>query len=370
MVYKYGGDRILFFTAAFLTIFGLLMVYSASSIAASSQHGMSSYFFLRQLVYAGFGFLALIVLMNVDYHFWQKPRTVFGFVLLCALCLLFVLTQPSINGAHRWIRIGAGASFQPSEIAKLAILVFIAWFLHKHEGEINQFARGLLPLALVLALFTGLIASEPDLGQALCICIIAVVLLYVAGLAWRYMAGAALLAVPVFYFLVIRVPFRWERIKAFMNPFDDPLGSGWQISQSLIAIGSGGTSGLGLGASKQKLFFLPEPSSDFIFAVIGEELGLIGTGMVALAFLVFFYRGVRIVLQAPDRFGFYLGLGITLMVVLQGFINMSMVLALIPTKGIALPFLSQGGTSLLLNLAATGVLLNLSYHNRSAEEPE
>ena len=170
------------------------------------------------------------------------------------------------------------------------------------------------------------------------------------------------MAIPVFYFFVMRFPFRLERIKSFIDPFHDPLGSGWQISQSLIAVGSGGVSGLGIGDSKQKLFFLPEASSDFIFAVIGEELGLIGTSLVAIAFLLFFYRGIRIVLRSPDRFGFYLGLGITLMVVLQGFINISMVLAMMPTKGIALPFMSQGGSSLLLNMIATGVLLNLSNH--------
>jgi cell division protein FtsW len=172
------------------------------------------------------------------------------------------------------------------------------------------------------------------------------------------------------YFFVIQVPFRLERIKSFLNPFHDPLGSGWQISQSLTAVGSGGFAGLGLGASKQKLFFLPEPSSDFIFAVIGEELGLIGTSLVAIAFLIFFYRGIRIILRSQDRFGFYLGLGITLMVVLQGFINISMVLAMMPTKGIALPFISQGGSSILLNLLAVGVLLNLSHHNKLAEAAE
>jgi cell division protein FtsW len=171
---------------------------------------------------------------------------------------------------------------------------------------------------------------------------------------------------PVFYFAVMRVPFRWERILAFLNPFHDPLGAGWQILQSLTAVGSGGVFGLGLGASKQKLFFLPYAHSDFIFAVIGEEIGLVGTCLVSLAFLVYFLRGLRITLRAPDSFGYYLGLGITLMVVIQAFINISMVLALLPTKGIALPFISQGGSSLLLNLAATGILLNISHHSEKA----
>jgi cell division protein FtsW len=328
---------------------------------------MSLYYFLRQLLYASLGFLLLIWLMNIDYHIWQKSRTIVLMLILCVLCLGLVLTQPKVNGAHRWIRYGGLVSFQPSEFGKLAVLIFIAAFLHKYESEINQPLRRLLPFGAVIALFAGLIAIEPDLGQALCLCMIAAVLLYIAGLSWQYFAGAALLAVPGFYFFVVQVPFRWERIKAFLNPFHDPLGAGWQISQSLTAVGSGGITGLGLGASKQKLFFLPEASSDFIFAVIGEELGLLGTCLVTSAFLIFFYRGIRIVLRSPDRFGFYLGLGITLMIVLQGFINISMVLAMMPTKGIALPFMSQGGSSLLLNLIGTGILLNLSHHNRLTE---
>jgi len=370
MAYKPSSDRVLFFTVGFLTIFGLVMVYSASSVIASSQHGMSSYFLLRQLVYAGVGFLLLIFLMNVDYRNWQKPKVIRAILIVCAIALVFVLTQARVNGAHRWLRYGGFISFQPSEIAKLAVLMFAAAYLERHEAEINQPIRGLLPFGAVVGLFAGLIAIEPDLGQALCLCAIAGILLYTAGLAWQYLVGAALLAMPAFYFFVMRVPFRMERVKSFLNPFHDPLGSGWQISQSLTAVGSGGLSGLGLGASKQKLYFLPEASSDFIFAVIGEELGLIGTCLVAIAFLIFFYRGIRIILRSPDRFGFYLGLGITLMVVLQGFINISMVLAMMPTKGIALPFMSQGGSSLLLNLLAAGILLNLSHHNKLVEATE
>jgi cell division protein FtsW len=367
MAYKPSGDKILFFTAGFLTIFGLVMVYSASSIMAASQHGSSSYFFLRQLMYAGIGFTALIFLMNVDYHVWQRPKVIFPLLLICALALVLVFTQGKINNAHRWIRFGDFFSIQPSEFAKLALLIFVAWFLHKYEGEINQPVHRLFPLALVIGLFAALIAKEPDLGQALCLCMIVALLLYVAGLSWKYFAAAVLLAIPLLYVSVILEPFRLERIKAFLNPMHDPLGSGWQIKQSLTAVGSGGLTGLGLGAGKQKLFFLPEANSDFIFAVVGEELGLIGTCLVSLAFLLFFYRGIRIVLRSPDRFGFYLGLGITLMVVLQGFINISMVLNMMPTKGIALPFISQGGSSLLLNLLATGLLLNLSHHHKLAQ---
>jgi cell division protein FtsW len=354
MAYKPSSDKILFFTAGLLTIFGLVMVYSAS---------MSSHSFMRQLLHAGVGFVFLIFMMNVDYHIFQKPKVIGTLLVLCVLVLIFVLTQGRVNNASRWIRYGPYISFQPSEIAKLVVLVFIADYLHKHESEINQPIRRLLPFGLVVLLIVGLIAKEPDLGQALCICMIAAIVLCIAGLAWYYFAGAVLLAAPTIYFSIQHFPHQWARIKVFLDPFHDPLGIGWQIRQSLTAVGTGGLSGLGLGNSRQKLAFLPEASSDFIFAVIGEELGLIATCLVVLAFLIYFYRGIRVTLRSPDRFGFYLGLGITLMVALQAFINMSMVLSMMPTKGIALPFMSQGGSSLLLNLIATGVLLNISSHN-------
>jgi cell division protein FtsW len=362
MAYKPSSDRILFITTSFLTIFGLVMVYSASSVMAASQHGISSYYFLRQCAFAGAGFVLLLLLMNVDYHVWQRDRVIQVLVLVSLAALVLVLTQPRVNGAHRWLRYGSLISFQPSEIAKLVLLLFLAVYLHKYEREINEPTRRLLPCMALVVLLAGLVGLEPDLGQAICLVLIAGVLLFIAGLNWTYIAGAFTLVVPTFYFFVVRVPFRWDRIRAFLDPGLDPLGSGWQIIQSLTAVASGGLWGVGLGASKQKLFFLPEAHSDFIFAVIGEELGLLGTLLVALGFLLFFIRGMRITMKAPDRFGFYLGLGVTLMVVLQAFINISMVLALMPTKGIALPFISQGGSSLLLNLMATGVLLNISHY--------
>jgi cell division protein FtsW len=361
MSYKATSDRVLFITTSLMTIFGLIMVYSASSAVAANKYGMSSYYFLRQLAYAGVGYLLMILLMNVDYHFWLKRKAILVSLALSLGLLIVVFTQPKINGARRWIRYNS-LSFQPSEIAKLALLIFLAYYLHKHELEINEPKKRLLPCLGVLSLFAGLIAIEPDLGQAVCILLIAGILLFIAGLSWKYIAGAALLLLPSFYFFVWRVPFRKARLEAFSNPSTDPLGTGWHIMQSLIALGSGGIFGLGLGASKQKRFFLPEAHSDFIYAVIGEELGLIGAFFIAAAFLLFFYRGMRVTFRAPDRFGFYLGLGITLMVVLQAFINISMVLAMMPTKGIALPFISQGGSSLLLNLTATGLLLNISHY--------
>jgi len=366
MAFKPGSDKILFVTAGFLTIFGLLMVYNASSVVASSEHGMSFYIFLKQFTYAVFGFACLIWLMRIDYHKWLDKRILYTALVLCAFALVFVLTEPPINGARRWIRIGSLLSFQPSEMAKLSVIVFIAAFLHVHESKIKKPTWHLLALFLVIGFFAGIILIEPDFGQALYICFIAAVMLFVAGLSWKYYASAILMAIPCFYFFVVRYPYRWNRIIAFIDPSKDPQGTGWHITQSLTAVGSGGLTGLGLGAGKQKLFFLPEASSDFIFAVIGEELGLLGTCVIICGFLIYFFRGMKIVLHSSDRFGFYLALGITLMIVMQGFINISMVLAMIPTKGIALPFISQGGTSLFLNLLATGILLNLSYRNQLA----
>lgn len=366
MAYKFGSDKILFVTAGFLTIFGLLMVYNATSVVASTEHGISFYAFLKQLAYASVGLLCLVRLMDVDYHKWQNPKILYTVLAICAIALIFAMTQAPVNGARRWIRIGGFLSFQPSEAAKLAVIVFVAAFLHVHEDKVKRPTQHLVFLFLVIGFFAGLILIGNDLGQAFTVCFIAAIMLFVAGLSWKYYASAFLMAIPCFYFFVVRVPYRWERILTFLDPYRDPNGAGWHIIQSLTAVGSGGLTGLGLGAGKQKLFFLPEAGSDFIFAVIGEELGLLGTCVITCAFLIFFFRGMKIVIRSSDRFGFYLALGITLMVILPGLINMSMVLAMMPTKGIALPFLSQGGSSLLLNLAATGILLNLSHRNQMA----
>ncbi|MEJ2111470.1 MAG: FtsW/RodA/SpoVE family cell cycle protein [Acidobacteriota bacterium] len=240
MAYKLGSDKILFGTAGFLTIFGLLMVYNASSVVASSEHGMSFYVFLRQLAYAGIGFGCLIRLMNIDYHKWLEPRYLYTALVLCAIALIFVLTQPTINGARRWVRIGGLLSFQPSEGAKLAVIVFIAAFLHFYEDKVKYPNRHLFMLFAVVGFFAGLIVIEPDLGQAICICFIAAIMLYVAGLSWKYYASALILAIPCFYIFVVSEPFRWARIMAFLDPYKDPTGTGWHIIQSLTAVGSGG----------------------------------------------------------------------------------------------------------------------------------
>jgi len=360
MAYKPSSDKILFLTASLLTTFGLVMVYSASAALASDKHaGDSAYFFLRQLVFAVVGYFMMLWLMNVDYHVWQGRKLRKILLIASAASLVMVLFHPAINYSHRWLRVGS-VSFQPSEIAKLVLLIFLADYLQKHESEINNFRQRLLPCLAVVALFAALIVVEPDLGQALCILFVVLMLLFAAGLSWKHIGTGAMVGLPAIILAVLLLPRRFERILTFLDRSQDPLDAAWQITQALTAIGSGGFWGVGLGASTQKLFFLPEAHSDFIFAIIGEELGLCGAGLLCLGFVLYFYRGIKTTLKAPDLFGYYLGMGITLMVVMQAFINISMVLALLPTKGIALPFISQGGSSLLMNLIATGILLNIS----------
>ena len=367
MTNRYSSQRILLLAVSVLTIFGLLMVYSASSVVASLKWGSSSYYVLRQVAYAAIGYFLMILLMNVDYHVWGKKKTAVRLTVFSLVSLTLVFTQPVIKGAHRWLRFGNFLSFQPSELAKLVLLTCLALFLHKHELEIHRPGRPLLYCLLLVSSFVGLIGAEPDFGQALCLCFMAALMLFVAGLSWKYFATATLVLIPTMSLVIWKVPYLWTRIQTYWDPSRASLGAGWQIKQAKIAIGSGGFFGLGLGAGIQKLFFLPEPHGDFVFAVIGEELGWIGTSLVALTFLVYLFGGLRAACRAPDRFGFYLGLGITLMIVLPSLVNMSMVLALLPTKGIALPFISQGGTSLLLNLIATGILLNISISPREIE---
>ncbi len=366
MAYKPTSDRTLFLTASLLMVFGLVMVYSASSVVASDRHdGNSSYFFLRQLIYAAVGYAAMIGLMNIDYHLWKNKKLILILLLANGVLLLLVFAHPTVNRAHRWLRYGS-ISFQPSEMTKLVLLIFMAAYLHKYEAEINRFRDRLLPCLAVIVGFAVLIAFEPDLGQAICILMIAAVLLFAAGLSWKYIGLAVATGLPALCMVVLLFDYNIQRWVAFLDRSFDPLKTTYQITQSLTALGSGGIAGLGLGASKQKHLFLPEAHSDFIFAIIGEELGLIGTSLLCLAFVIYFYRGAKIAFKAPDTFGYYLALGITLMVAMQAFINISMVMALLPTKGIALPFISQGGSSLLMNLMATGVLLNISNYAEKA----
>jgi cell division protein FtsW len=311
----------------------------------------------------------LFVIMKLDYHVYKKPAVVFtALSAAIGLCVL-VFFLPARQQTHRWITL-PGLSFQPSEMAKLALVAFLAYSLEKRKGRVNEVGT-LVPVGVIVAMLAGLILLQKDLGTALALVITTAVLLYVAGLNMKWIGVSALAAVPLgyvaFYFLVFLVPYRWKRILAFWNPEADPLGYGFQILQSLTAVGTGGIHGLGYMESKQKLFYLPAAHTDFIFAVIGEELGLIGTGLVLSLFALFLWRGLRASKRAPDLFGFYLALGITATVCVQAFINMSVVLGMVPNKGIPLPFLSYGGSSFVVMLAAVGILLNVSQQGDVAK---
>ncbi len=341
------------------------MVFSASAMTAREEFGNGYIFLIRQLIFIAAGMGGMFLLMNTDYRRLRQPRVIFTAIALTLVFLIAVFFLDRSHATHRWIRLGP-LSLQPSEFAKLVVVFYLAWFL-EIRGEqrgigINDPLRTILPAVGPVLLIVGLVLAEPDLGTACMIFLIAFAMLFVAGISYRYILGAGLAALPAIYLLIVRVPYRLQRVQAFFTPGSDPQGHGFQLLQSLIAIGSGGFSGVGLMESRQKLFFLPEAHTDFIFSVICEELGFLGAVVILVLFAVFGWRGFLAAMKAPDDFGRYLGLGITTMVVGQALINLTVVLGLMPTKGIPLPFVSYGGSSLLVMLLATGVLLNISQH--------
>ena len=362
MAKKLKPDRILFFVTLLLVGFGVAMVFSSSAIVAKEKFGDPNYFSFKQLIFAALGLAVMFVVMKIDYHAYRQPAVVFSGLAIVVALLVLVFFLAAAANTHRWIQL-AGFSVQPSELAKLALIFFLAYFLEKRKGKVNDLAFTLVPIAIIVALLAGLIVLQPDLGTAVSLVVISAALLFVAGLDLRWIAASIIFAVPTFYLLVFRVKYRRERILAFLNPWEEPLGRGFQIIQSLLSVASGGIAGLGFMEGKQKMFYLPEAHTDFIFAVVGEEMGMIGTCAILLMFTIFLWRGLRTSVRAPDSFGFYLALGITMMVCIQAFINMSVVLGLLPTKGIPLPFLSYGGSSFVVMLAAVGILLNVSQQS-------
>jgi cell division protein FtsW len=351
-------------TAIGLTLFGVIMVYSAS-VGTKNPNA----FLYGQIRWAALGLVVMLVVRRVDYHRYGQAGFVYGFLGLCALLLLVVFLFPTVNNAHRWI-IFKGFSAQPSELAKIGMVIFLAWFLSERErhGELNNFWATVAPAGVVMGLLSVLILKEPDLGATLMLGVIFLMMLFAAGapMLRLYQLLPALLAALAL--LVIKVVWRWDRVLAFIDPERDPQGKGYQILQSLIAVGSGGVNGLGFGQGRQKLLFLPEPQSDFIFSVIAEELGLTGATALALVFGFFLWRGVRAGFRAPDRLGMLLAVGLTTSIVVQAFFNMSVALNLVPAKGITLPFISAGGSSLVAALAAVGILLNVSEQGVEKEK--
>ncbi|HKH45054.1 MAG TPA: putative lipid II flippase FtsW [Thermoanaerobaculia bacterium] len=359
MAKKLAVDKVLFTTVVLLLSFGLVMVYSASAALAHGS-GIWNTFLIKQAVAAGLGLVLMIGLMSLDYRHLRRPAVVYTLMGLELALLVAVFFAPELNATRRWLFV-AGVSVQPSELAKLALVPFLAYLIEKREEQVNSPAF-LLPAALFTALLAGLILLQPDMGTAVLLGTTAFLLAFLAGLSWKYLACAFALVPPLIAALVWMEPYRRERLFAFIDPEKDPLGSGFQALQSLIAVGSGGVFGLGAGKSMQKLFFLPHPESDFIFSIVAEELGMLGALAVVAAFGVLAWRGVRAGLKAPDLLGRYLGWGFTGVLVIQALINVSVTIALLPTKGIPLPFISYGGSSLVVTLCACGVLLNVSQH--------
>ena len=364
MQQKLQVDKWLFSATVGLALFGVVMVYSASAIIAVQENHSQFHYVVKQGIWTLIGFGAMFLTMKFHYQRLNRSWIVYGVLLLTILLLLAVFAFPPVNGARRWIKL-SGFSAQPSELAKLSLAIFVAYVIERRTGDEGSFWKTFVPCMCALAIFAGLVAREPDLGTALMLAIIAFTMCFAGGVRPKHLALATVPALLFVGKMLIFTPFRMRRLVAFINPWADAQGTGYQVVQSLIAVGSGGQHGLGFAQGRQKLLFLPFAHSDFIFAVIGEELGLIGALIVIFVFAVFLWRGMRAALRAPDRFGMLLGIGIVVGIVAQALLNMSVVLALLPTKGIPLPFISYGGSSLVPTLAGVGILLNISQFARS-----
>lgn len=359
MAKRVGVDKWLFGVTLLLVFIGLLMVFSGSAVMAKERYGSPYVFVIRQGIWAVLGLITMTGLMQVDYRRYNRPKVVFVLVGLTILLLLSVFLMRDSHHTHRWIHFGE-FSFQPSEIAKPVLVLFLAWFLQDKLHAIHDWRNTLMPAILPSLLFILLILAEPDLGTGLVLAAVTALMLYLAGTQRKYFLYAGAAAAPVLYLMLFRVPWRRARMLAFIDPQADPRGAGFHIIQSLIAVGTGGIHGLGYMEGRQKLFYLPQPHTDFIFANIAEELGLIGTLSIVALFVFLGYRGFRASRLSKDMFARFLAFGITSTILIQAFFNMSVVLALVPTKGITLPFISSGGTSLFFMLASVGVLLNLT----------
>lgn len=358
------SDKVLFWEAVALVCASLVMLYSASAVVASNRVGNPYGMFFHQLPWALLGLVALLVMMRVDYHVLRKPEVIWPIVAFTIVALMAVFLFPARKGATRWISL-FGLHFQPSELAKLVAVIFSAAVLERRMHRIHDVKWALGPVVLVAGGLAALIVAQRDIGTPLVLLLAVGSMMISAGLAWRYLAGMALVSMPVLVGLILMHEYRMARLLAFLDPKADLRGVGYQLWQSEIALGVGGVFGVGLGHGLQKLSFLPEPENDFIFAVIGEELGLLGTTAMVVAFAVIAWRGLRASLIAPDRFGSLLGVGLTMMIAVQAMVNMTVVTGMAPTKGLPLPLVSAGGSSLLMNMIAMGILLNISQQASS-----
>ena len=366
MARKLKSDKWLFMATLMLVCTSVVMVYSASAIVLG-ERGENPYLLLfKQGVFALIGLLCVQLVMRIDYGHYRQPVVIWTGLAVVGTLLVAVLFGREVGGATRWLNIGP-LGIQPSEMAKLAVIVFVAALLERRMERIDEPAHALVPVTFVLGIIVALILSQPDLGTAASIVMIAAVMIFAAGINYRYIAALAVMGLPALALLIYMSEYRMRRVQAFIDPWSYPLDSGYQVIQSMIAVAVGGVSGRGLMDGVQKLFYLPEPHTDFIYAVIAEELGLLGATAVLVCFAVIAWRGLRISMHAEDRFGAFAALGLTMMIAAQAFVNMSVVLNLLPTKGIPLPFVSYGGSSLLINLIGMGILLNISQHASASQ---
>jgi len=339
---------------------GVVMIYSSSGIYALQELGDSSYFLNRHLLFLSIGFVLMIGVMSFDYRWLRKIAKP---LLLLGIMMLVLVLIPGIGkasyGARRWFRI-AGFSFQPSEFVKVAILIYVSDFLARKQAHIRDFKQGFLPVMCVLGAVCSLTILQPDFGTTMFLGIIVVILLFMAGMKIEYIGSLGVMAIPAVYLLVVKAPYRLARVLAFLDPFKDSQGAGFQLTQSQIALGSGQFFGVGLGKSVQKLFYLPAAHTDFILSIIGEELGFLGAFTIVALFMMFIWQGARIAKRAMDPFGYFLASGIVLMIGLQATVNIGVSIGALPTKGLPLPFISYGGSALLFNMIAVGLLLNIS----------
>ena len=363
MARKLQSDKWLFLATLALICASVVMVYSASALVALEKFQQPYLFVTKQMMWAAVGVAVLTIVMRVDYRAYRNDRIIWVLLGVVALMLVAVLFSRPINDTRRWFGVG-GFGIQPSELAKLAAIMFTALTLERRRTRINELGYSLLPIGLIVGGLVGLILLEPDFGTAVSLLAVIAVMVFAAGISYRYLLGAGLLMLPALYVILMQADYRRRRLLTFMDPWADPLGDGFQIIQSLIAVGTGGVFGKGLMNGVQKLFYLPEPFTDFIYSVIAEETGLLGASLVLVCFCVIAWRGLRTAMRAPDSFGAFLALGITMMLVIQAFVNISVVIGLMPTKGIPLPLVSNGGSSMLINLLGIGVLLNISQHSQ------
>lgn len=362
---KIRSDRLLLVATVALVATGLVMVYSASAVLALRKSGEPQLFLIRQGLWTALGAVGLAVAMRVDYRVYRNATFLQSAYGVVTVLLVAVFFRGEVKGAHRWIGVG-GLGIQPSELAKLVCVLVTASILERRMHRIHDAQYALLPIAVAVGAMAGLILLEPDFGATVSILAVVGVMVFVAGLRIRHLAVGTIVAVPILIWLVLGSEYRRRRFEIFLDPWSDPYGGGYHIIQALIAVGSGGLWGKGVMGGVQKLFYLPEPYTDFVFAVAAEELGLAGATAVLACFVVIAWRGLRITMRATDAFGAFVALGLTGMIVVQALINLSVVLNLLPTKGIALPLVSYGGSSLLVTMTAVGILLNIA-RRESAE---